>query len=241
MMKTLAQALDASEPRPPTSGSRSDKKNYAQRLSQNLATVLANALRKDFPSILPDEAGRQQESRARTSKGVKKLDINYSTPELGLGLGISIKTINYRDAGTKRYTKNYTRVDNELRAEAKDYHQRQPYAVLVAVIFLPIDSCEDGLGDSPSSFGGCMKIFRHRANRQGPRDEEELFERVFIGLYSHEPSARGDVEFMDVMDSPPKKGRPRSPVNRVFGFAELVSHIIETYDLRNNPPFEWSE
>lgn len=84
--------------------------------------------------------GFGQESRARTGKGLKKLDVNYSTIELGLGLGLSIKTINFRDAKTKRYTKNYTRVDNELRAEAADYHERQPYSVLCAVIFLPFDA-----------------------------------------------------------------------------------------------------
>ena len=32
---------------------------------------------------------------------------------------------------------------NELRAEATDYHQRQPYTVLIGVLFLPVDSCDD--------------------------------------------------------------------------------------------------
>src|SRR5262245_27500507 len=83
------------------------------------------------------QMGRAQNRGARTAKGFKKLDVNYSTPELGLALGVSIKTINYRDPETKRYTKNYSRVDNELRAEAMDYHQRQPFAVLVGLLFLP--------------------------------------------------------------------------------------------------------
>jgi hypothetical protein len=102
------------------------KKNYAEALSRALAQRFADALRVTFPSILPRPDGSGQESRARTGKGLKKLDVNYSTVELGLGLGVSIKTINFRDAKTKRYTKNYTRADNELRAESADYHQRQP-------------------------------------------------------------------------------------------------------------------
>jgi hypothetical protein len=89
---------------------------------------LANALRPSFP-ILPDEFGKKQESKARTSKGYKKLDINYSTTELGLGLGVFVKTLNFKDPKSQRYTKNYSRIDNELRAEASDYHERQPYAV----------------------------------------------------------------------------------------------------------------
>ena len=88
------------------------------------------------------------------------MDVNYSTVELGLGLGVSIKTINFPDPKTRRYTKNYTRVDNELRAEAADYHERQPYAVLCAVVFLPLEACDDGGVSAPSSFGQSIQIFR---------------------------------------------------------------------------------
>ncbi|MGH7015459.1 MAG: hypothetical protein ACRED8_00075, partial [Caulobacteraceae bacterium] len=58
---------------------RDQKKNYAEILSRELALTVANRLRPSFKNILPDEHGRGQESRARTSKGFKKLDVNYST------------------------------------------------------------------------------------------------------------------------------------------------------------------
>ena len=64
--------------------------------------VVAAGLRPEFPGVLPAADGTRIESRARTGKGFKKLDVNYSTPELGLALGVSIKTINYRDGTTKR-------------------------------------------------------------------------------------------------------------------------------------------
>ena len=121
---------------------QAQKKNYAERLSRLLAQRIADMLRFDYPGILPDELGDRHESRARTAKGFKKLDVNYSTLELGLALGISIKTINFIDPGTGRFTKNFTRVDNELRAEAADYHQRQPYAVMIGFLFLPEASCQ---------------------------------------------------------------------------------------------------
>ena len=140
---SLTLAFKNADPRPKQGDDRSKKKNYAEKLSRELARVMADALRPSFKGILPDETGQGQESRARTSKGFKKLDVNYSTPQLGLALGISIKTINFADAKTKRFTKNYTRNENELRAEAMDYHKRQPWAVLVAVIFLPVTSCDD--------------------------------------------------------------------------------------------------
>lgn len=213
-----------------------EKKNYAEVLSRALATRFANALRPYFPGILPDEHGKGQESKARTAKGVKKLDVNYSTSELGLGLGVSIKTINFRDGATKRYTKNYTRADGELRAEGSDYHVRQPYAVMVAVIFIPLDACEDAKRD-PSSFGQAVKIFRFRGGRDEPAADPNLFEAVFIGLYDTAPERFGETIFFDVRNAPPKAGPPQNSMS----FAELVDEIRRTYDRRNSPVFEWAD
>ena len=215
---------------------RDQKKNYAETLSRELAQTFADRLRADFPGILPDPAGRGQESRARTSKGFKKLDINYSTVELGLGLGVSIKTINFRDGATKRYTKNYTRADGELRAEASDYHERQPYAVMVAVLFLPADAADDGVKEA-SSFGAAVQIFRQRAGRATHEDAPMLFERVFIGLYEAAGAAFGTVGFFDVAKPPPRRGRPRL----LLGFDELIAEIVATYDARNAPKFVWDD
>lgn len=237
-MDSFLDVLEASEPRPEPRGKRGDKKNYAERLSRNIATLLANLLRQDFDGILPDESGHGQESRARTARGPKKLDVNCSTPELGLGLGISVKTINYRDRGTRRYTKNYSRVDNELRAEAKDYHQRQPYSVLAAVIFLPSDACQDGTPKAPSSFGAAVRYFRLRGNRTDPRNEEELFERVYIGVYDYQNENRGEVFFFNALSRPPKQGRPAP--DETLGLRGLIAEIAAAYDERNNPPFFWA-
>lgn len=219
--------------------SQAQKKNYAERLSRLLATRIANGLRRDFDGITPDEQGKEQESRARTAKGFKKLDINYSKPEIGLGLGVSIKTLNFRDAKSNRYTKNYTRIDNELRAEAHDYHERQPYAVMVAVVFLPADSCSDASKREPSSFGQAVRIFRLRRGRDKPTDSAFLFERIFIGLYETQGPNRGEIAFFDVAEPPPRAGRPRD--DKLLSFAGLVAEIKTTYDERNNPPFEWVE
>lgn len=215
---------------------QADKKNYAESLSRHLAQRFADLLRRDFDGVLPDEKGGRHESRVRSAKGVKKLDVNYSTPELGLGLGVSIKTINFPDPKTRRYTKNYTRVDAELRAEASDYHVRQPYAVLVAVIFLPADACDDGRRE-PSSFGQAVKAFRFRSGRAEPEDDPNLFERVFIGLYETSDSCWGQVGFFDVGTAPPKHARP----SKLMGFDELLDEIRRAYDLRNSPVFEWAD
>jgi hypothetical protein len=218
-------------------GSATDKKNYAERLSRALSQRFADALRKLFDGILPNADGIGQESRARTGKGLKKLDVNYSTVELGLGLGVSIKTINFRDARSRRYTKNYTPVDNELRAESADYHERQPYAVLCAVIFLPKDACDDGRGRTPSSFGQAIQIFRHRAGREKPVDDSTLFERILVGLYDTEAISFGLVAYFDVMDAPPRTGQPRT----LKTFSEAIESIVDAYDSRNKIKFKWAD
>src|SRR5260221_9098611 len=90
--ETIADELRALPPRADVK-ERDEKKNYAELLSRLLATKLANGFRPYFAGIMPDEKGQKQESKARTSKGYKKLDINYSTTQLGLGLGVSVKTV----------------------------------------------------------------------------------------------------------------------------------------------------
>jgi hypothetical protein len=235
----IRKALKSAEPRPAASAGRADKKNYAERLSRNIAQAIANSLRSEFPGITPDESGKRQETPARTSKGFKKLDVNYSTPELGLALGVSIKTLNFLDAKTGRYTKNYSRIDNELRAEATDYHQRQPYSFLVAILFLPIDSSDDGTSAHPSSFGAALRFFRARANRMTPHDDVNLFELFFIAGYDPDPNADLEVRFIDVLKPPPRARRPR--LDETISMAELVERITREYNERNDPEFVWAQ
>jgi hypothetical protein len=153
---------------------------------------------------------------------------------------VSIKSIHFRDEGTKRYTKNYSRNDNELRAEATDYHKRQPYAVMVGVIFLPVDSCDDartGKGDEAgiSSFAAAVKFFKDRVQRASPRDELDLFESFFVALYKD----NGDVCFFDVMRPPPKAGRPLT--SDCLDLEHFVREVVRTYKARNERPFVWAQ
>src|SRR5690349_25030761 len=85
---SIAAELKTAGDRSDAQRSQAEKKNYAQRLSNALATKVANGLRHEFPGILPSEHGERQESKALTAKGHKKLDVNFSTAELGLGLGV---------------------------------------------------------------------------------------------------------------------------------------------------------
>lgn len=206
------------------------KKNYAQNLSTRLAQKIADALRRRFPEVLPDATGRRHESKTG-GKGRKriKLDVNYSTAELGLALAVSIKTINFRDPGSKRYTKNYTRADKELRAEAQDCHHRHPHAVMAALVFLPIDACDDQKA-TESSFAQAVRIFRGRAGRRRPTSETEShFEAVYIGLYEPEGQNEGNVIFFNVDHEPPPGRRPPETLT----FEQVLDDVVRLYDERN--------
>jgi hypothetical protein len=124
-----------------------------------------------------------------------------------------------------------------LRAEAADYHERQPYAVLCAVVFLPLDACDDGGVSAPSSFGQSIQIFRPRARREKPADDSTLFERILVGLYETGASDFGRVHFFDVADAPPRTGKPRV----LKSFRDAVNAIVDTYDRRNKTKFEWAD
>lgn len=217
--------------------SRAAKRDYAQKLSNALAQRFANLLRDAFAGILPSADGKGQESPARTAKGYKRLDVNYSTPQLGLGLGVSVKTVNFRDPKSNRYTKNATRIDNEFRAEASDYHERQPYAVLVGIVLMPLDACDDGSEKTPSSFAHhARKVLRFRSGRESPQQPATLFEKVFVGLYDTDSQRFGEVFFFDVHNDPPKTGKPQGRLT----LAELKAAIIKVYDVRNEAAVTWA-
>jgi hypothetical protein len=238
-IESFEDVLDAAEPRPAESGSREEKKNYAERFSDAFAVLISGELRRYLPEVLPNPDGTGNESPARTGKGVKMLDVNYSTPQLGLGLGVSVKTLNFRDPRTKRYTKNPTRLDNELRAEAMDYHERQPFAVLVAIVLVPADACNDGDPKkktvSWSSFSQIVTVLRHRVGRTAPRNDSQLFEKGFVGLYHYAGKDRGRVAFFDMADPAPQFGAPE----KLYGLDGVIRHIMNTYDVRNVVKRPW--
>ncbi|MCC7549855.1 MAG: hypothetical protein IT532_19075 [Burkholderiales bacterium] len=230
--------------------SREEKKNFAQRFSDLLALMVADKLRPTFPGILPmrnqdsgdirSKAIRGVESLASSLKGVKRLDVNFSTERLGLGLGVSIKTLNFRDAKSRRYTKNVSRIDNELRAEASDYHVRQPYAVLAAIVFLPRDCAFDAgeAVNTHSSFGHACQTLRYRTGRADPSDSPELFEKVFVALYEAEaPETLGELVCFDVSNPPPKKGLPAQRLT----FVEVLKAIEAAFFQRNVPKRIWED
>ena len=239
----LGAALDAAGEKPPDDGDRESKKNYAQRLSRALAQAVADRLRDAFPRISPcGDAGHEREIGG--AGGKKRLDVCVWDDQLGLLLDVSIKTYSFRDYDNKkkklgRYTKNVVRNDHELRAEAARIHERQPYSVLVGMMFVPFAVCEDGEKEH-SSFAHMVTIYRARSGRTAHDDRRlERFEAFYIGLYEASGRERGKVRFFDVMTSPPRNGRPKS--SDTLSFAEMSQKVKGLVEARNTAVVDWAE
>lgn len=251
-IQTFEDALRHAGQRPADDANRDLKKNYSERLSNAIAVLLASKLRATgrFDAILPmpDGSGRETGSASGSNKKIKKTDVRYATSHTGLELLVSIKTLNFRDATTERYTKNMVRNDHELRAEAMDHHERFPYAVLIGIFFIPIDACDDGTADK-SSFAHAVMTFRNRAGRADTSDPAAKFERFFIGLYDANDSSGTHVGFFDVLTPPPRRGRPPWPTEdpdptrgeRLLTLDQVIAEIVREYGIRNRTYIRWAD
>jgi hypothetical protein len=223
--------------RPPALGdNRSQKKNYAQNLSNELALMMAACLQRHYPKarLTPREDGTAQEFSIGAKLDSKKTDVGVWDDRAGLILGVSIKTYSFRDyhgpkdgksARLGRYQRNVKRNDMELRDEADVLHRRQPYAVLFALFFLPRDACWDGV-NGHSSFAHAVFTFRKRTGRESAdAARTDLFEKVYIGLFTDD----GAVEFFDVEDAPPRNQPPANTIT----LAQLVELMRGEVIVRN--------
>lgn len=259
---SFAAALAHAGVKPADSATREQKKNYSERLSNAIAVLVASRLRAtgSFMSILPtaDGRGRETGSAGGAHKKLKKTDVRYATPDTGLELLVSVKTLNFRDAKKDRnvpggyvigrYTKNMVRNDHELRAEAMDHHERFPYAVLIGLFFIPVDACDDTAAGK-SSFAHAVITFRPRTGRVDVSDPPAKFERLFVGLYDATRKGDDAVGFFDVASAPPRKGRvpwhddgeePRRG-GRLWTLDRLISEIVKEYGIRNRRYIHWAD
>jgi hypothetical protein len=206
---------------------------FAIRFAKYTSAGLARALQPEFPGTV----GGEQPSRA--ARGTKRLDVRYSTPEAGLGLAVSLKSVHFgeRDGGNAGFTHNLKRNDEELRVEATGHHLRQPYSVLAAVIFLPLESCEDKdlEGEGTSSFASWVRYLWPLKGRDEPEDPPDQYELVFVALYSRNARELGFYEVGGPVPCP-RRGRPQS----LIAFSEFLDRLTETYRIRNGEDFHFA-
>lgn len=238
----IRKVLVAAGARPSITDPVGEKNKYAVAFADHAAKQIAEDLAPFLRGI--------QATTKRTAgsvHGQKQLDVNFSTPHHGLALGVSLKSVHLGDVKNRRYTHNMKRNEEELRIEASGYHKRQPYAVMVGVLFLPYDSCQDGRRDNPSSFGSWVRHLRPYCGRLGPEDEIDRFEKLYVALY--DPNGN-DLQFFDVESDPPKNRRPPSDgerlgsdgrPRRLLTYAEFLAAVYHQYLHRNSATFSWAD
>ncbi len=179
----IADAIRAAAPRPDDKALRPVKKNYAERLSNEVAKVVARRLRDlGMAECQPGfEVGRERQFAGGI--GAKKVDVSFATETAGLVLGVSIKSISFPDSKTKNYAKNLTNRRGDLLAEATTLHQRFPYAVLGGLFLFDIGATRDGTSRRPTTVTRAHEIFKAFNNRDSRSNAVEKYEHLGIVVY----------------------------------------------------------
>jgi hypothetical protein len=127
--KAIDAALRSLPPKPADDAASSAKKAYSELMSAAVAVAIGAELRrrgcKEARPAEPGEVGGSgAERRMAGGIGAKKVDVTWATEASGLLLGISIKTINFRDTKTKNFQKNLTNRRGDMLIEAVTLHRR---------------------------------------------------------------------------------------------------------------------
>jgi hypothetical protein len=179
-------------PKPSDSFTQQQKKRYSELVSQTIAAAFAEELRqrglkeaRPSPPGLVSTSGAER--RMAGGVGAKKVDVTWATEESGLLLGISIKSINFRDNRTNNFQKNLINRRGDMLIEAVTLHRRFPYAVLAGFVFLDKDAATDNTAKRRSTFQNAHARLRLFTGRDDPAGRDEQYEQMYLLLLDANP------------------------------------------------------
>lgn len=201
----LTTALKTMPTKPPDTATPPVKKAYSETMSAKIALAMADELRhrgmrEARPSGPGDVGNSGAERRLAGGIGAKKVDVTWATEESGLLLGISVKTINFRDGRSKNFQKNLTNRRGDMLGEALTLHRRFPYAVVAGFLFLDKDAKNDQTAKRNSTLVNAFPRLRIFTGREDPAGRDEQFERLYLLLVDANPFAP-TLECYQVNDS----------------------------------------
>ncbi|MHB1102276.1 MAG: hypothetical protein ACYC0C_05765 [Devosia sp.] len=158
--------------------------------------------------------------------GAKKVDVTWVTEESGLILGVSIKSINFRDLASGNFQKNLTNRRGDMLFEGVTLHRRFPYSVLGGLFFLDAAAAADDTGKRRSTFINAHARFKLFTGRSDPGGRDEQYEHLFIVL-------------IEASSNPPilKAYAVGDAVNDV-PMEEVVNRLVDSVALRNPDFYE---
>ena len=220
----LDAALRGLPPKPAEDAPRAEKKRYSELMSNAIAQAFAQELReRGLTGTLPAEPGlvgtTGAERRISGGIGAKKVDVSWATEDSGLVLGLSIKTINWKDGRTRNYQKNLVNRRGDLLIEATTLHRRFPYAVLVGFLFLDEGAAHDGTERRKSTFENAHPRLRLFTGRREPEGRDEQYEKLLLCLVSATPFA-SNVRVYEV-------GDPNTRLSLEAVFDEIIEIVAE--------------
>jgi hypothetical protein len=173
--------------KPSDTANQTVKKRYSEQVSHAVAGAIAEELRerglkeaRPAPPGVLDTSGAER--RMAGGIGAKKVDVTWATEESGLLLGISIKSINFRDKRSGNFQKNLTNRRGDMLFEAVTLHRRFPYAVLGGLFFFDAGAEHDGTGRRRSTFVNAHARLRLFTGRDDPGGRDEQYEHLYILL-----------------------------------------------------------
>lgn len=230
----LHKALTGLGDKPADTAPQDQKKSYSERVSSAVAAAVADELRhrgldgaRPAPPGITGDSGAER--RMAGGIGAKKVDVTWSTEESGLLLGISVKTINYRDRKTNNFQKNLTNRRGDMLIEAVTLHRRFPYSVLVGFFFLDSGAEHDHTKMRKSTFENAHTRLRLFTGRDDPGGRDEQFELFFVILLEAS-SKHASLRAFAVGD--PKKAVPMEKV---------MDTLVELVAVRNPDFYEFLE
>ncbi|WP_295392952.1 hypothetical protein [uncultured Thiodictyon sp.] len=222
----LTAALATLPPKPGDEAPQAAKKRYSELVSQQVALALGTELRRrGLKEARPGAgtetgAGAGAERRMAGGLGAKKVDVTWATEESGLLLGISVKTINFRDSKTRNFQKNLVNRRGDMLMEAVTLHRRFPYAVLAGLFFLDSEAANDGTDKRRSTFLNAHARLQLFTGRNDPADREEQFERFYLILLD---SGQTGAAPETAAPPPPTPPTPAGQTDDLFATAPLVA------------------
>ena len=226
--------MKSASDKPPDTASAPTKKAYSEKISNAVAQAIASELReRGLKGTRPAPPGELDTSGAERRMaggiGAKKVDVTWATEEGGLVLGISIKTINFRDNRTKNFQKNLTNRRGDMLFEAVTLHRRFPYAVLGGLFFLDYGASRDGTERRASTFLNAHTRLRLFSGREDPGGRDEQYERLYIVLLEAS-STHADFKTFQV-------GFPDRPIP----MARILDELLSVVAVRNPDFYEYKK
>lgn len=239
-------ALDHAGPRPAFDAGQNAKRRWSERFADGCAVAFAAAFRRTAvagKTIKPLSVETGTEPLTPLGGATRKrIDVTVVDPMMGLEIGVSLKGLNFRDAGSNNYDKNLTGRLYELGDEVRVVHEHLPHAFMAAVLFLPLEAAQDKGDAAASSFAHAVRRLRERTGRLDAAlaGHAARCDAGFVCLYAHSDTfiaRRGAARFLDVAEPPPRRGRPT--IAATIALEAVAARIVDRAMLRDPPV--WAE